>query len=130
MRRRLAIAFALALVLGLSFAPMVARALAAGLRPFLLGTLFAAGASAAYFGWHVLFELLAPTLNAGITTSTLKWTIVVSGLVVLFLAQSVLQLRPTEVRNIDVQQETGCSRALQGPRQEFPGSGTPNDLVT
>ncbi len=84
----------LAFVLGLSFAPMIGRALAAGLRPFLLASLFAIGASAAYFGWHVVFELLAPEINAGITTSALKWDIVVGGLVVLFLAQTVLQTYP------------------------------------
>jgi NAD(P)H-quinone oxidoreductase subunit 5 len=84
----------LAFVLGLSFAPMVGRALAAGRRAFWLTAGLAVGASASYFGWHVIFEYVAPSINAGITTSTTKWTIVVSGLVVLFLAQSILQTNP------------------------------------
>src|SRR5262249_12216760 len=84
----------LALVLGLSFAPMVGRAIAAGFRPFLIAILFAMGASAAYFGWHIGFEVIAPEINAGIETSDLKWNIVVYGLGVLFLAQTILQTWP------------------------------------
>ncbi len=84
----------LVLVLGLSFAPMIGRALAAGRRPFLLAALFTLGASAAYFGWHLLFELIAPDINAGVEASRSKWTIVLSGLVMLYLAQSLLQTRP------------------------------------
>jgi NAD(P)H-quinone oxidoreductase subunit 5 len=81
-------------VLALSFAPMLGRALAAGTRTLVIAGLFALGASAAYFGWHILFELLAPSLNAGIETSSFKWSIVVAGLGVLFLAQSILQTSP------------------------------------
>lgn len=84
----------LALVLGLSFAPMIGKALASGFRPFVIATLFAIGASAAYFGWHIGFEVLAPEINAGIETSTFKWNIVVGGLGVLFLAQTVMQAWP------------------------------------
>lgn len=84
----------LALVLGLSFAPMIGRAIAGGRRPLVIATLFALGASAAYFGWHIGFEVIAPEINAGIETSSLKWTIVVVGLGVLFLAQTVLQTWP------------------------------------
>jgi len=84
----------LAFVLGLSFAPMIGRALAAGKRAFMLAALFTVGASASYFGWHFVFEEIAPIINAGTPTSTLKWTIVVAGLVVLFLAQSILQTSP------------------------------------
>ena len=84
----------LALVLGLSFAPMVGRAIAAGFRPFLIATWFAMGASAAYFGWHIGFEMVAPEINAGIETSDLKWNIVVIGLGVLFLVQTILQTWP------------------------------------
>jgi NAD(P)H-quinone oxidoreductase subunit 5 len=84
----------LVLLLGLSFAPMIGRALAAGARAFMIAAVFALGASAAYFGWHVVFELLAPEINAGMEASPTKWTIVVSGLVVLYLAQSLLQTRP------------------------------------
>ena len=84
----------LALVLGLSFVPMLGRAIEAGLRPLSIALLFTAGASAAYFGWHVVFELLAPQINAGLEASSLKWTIVVVGLVVLFVAQTILQASP------------------------------------
>jgi NAD(P)H-quinone oxidoreductase subunit 5 len=84
----------LALVLGLSFAPMIGRALAAGRRAFLIAAVFTLGASTAYFGWHVVFELLAPEINAAMEASSTKWTIVVTGLVVLYLAQSMLQTRP------------------------------------
>src|SRR5262249_16349743 len=69
----------LAFVLGLSFAPMIGRALAAGKRAFMLAALFTVGASASYFGWHVVFEELAPSINAMASTSTLKWSIVVAG---------------------------------------------------
>jgi NAD(P)H-quinone oxidoreductase subunit 5 len=84
----------LALVLALSFAPMAARAIAAGQRAFRLAALFILGACAAYFGWHVIFELTAPSINAGVETSALKWQIVVGGLGVLFIAQSILQAAP------------------------------------
>jgi NAD(P)H-quinone oxidoreductase subunit 5 len=84
----------LAFVLGLSFAPMIGRALASGRRAFLLAALVTVGASASYFGWHVMFELAAPSINAGFSTSDLKWQIVVGGLVLLFIAQSILQTSP------------------------------------
>ena len=84
----------LALILALSFAPMIGRAMAAGLRPLVIAALFTLGASAAYFGWHVVFELLAPQINAGMETSTTQWTIVAAGFGVLYLAQSLLQTRP------------------------------------
>jgi NAD(P)H-quinone oxidoreductase subunit 5 len=84
----------LAFVLGLSFAPMIGRALAAGKRAFLLVVPFTFGASAAYFAWHVAFEQIEPLIGAGITTSPTKWSVVVGGLVVLFVAQSILQTRP------------------------------------
>jgi NAD(P)H-quinone oxidoreductase subunit 5 len=84
----------LALVLGLSFAPMIGRALAAGRRALMLAALLTIGASASYFGWHVLFEVIAPSINAVESTSALKWQIVVGGLGVLFIAQSILQTNP------------------------------------
>jgi NAD(P)H-quinone oxidoreductase subunit 5 len=84
----------LVLVLALSFAPMIGRAIAAGTRAFMIAAVFTAGASAAYFGWHVAFELLAPRINAGVEASPTQWTIVVTGLVVLYVAQSLLQTRP------------------------------------
>lgn len=84
----------LALVLALALAPMLGRALAAGLRALTIAGLFAVGASAAYFGWHILFELLAPSLDAGVEASNFEWSVVVAGLGVLFLAQSILQTSP------------------------------------
>ncbi|MGE0545857.1 MAG: NADH-quinone oxidoreductase subunit L [Kofleriaceae bacterium] len=84
----------LAFVLGLSFAPMIGRAIAAGLRAFLLAALLTVGASASYFGWHVVFDLMAPAINGAALTSDLQWSIVVYGLVLLFLAQSILQTSP------------------------------------
>jgi NAD(P)H-quinone oxidoreductase subunit 5 len=84
----------LALVLGFSFAPMIGRGLAGGRRAFGIVMLFAVGASASYFGWHMIFEEVAPEISAVLPASELQWEIVVGGLVVLFLAQSVMQTRP------------------------------------
>lgn len=84
----------LALVLALSFAPMIARALAASWRVFLPSLLLIAGASASYFGLHYLFDLAAPWIVAGHTESTFLWSIVVYGLIFLFVVQSILQIRP------------------------------------
>ncbi len=84
----------LTLILGLSFVPMLSRAIAAGRRTFGIALLFTLGASAAYFGWHVAFELLAPQINAGFEPSSAKWSIVVAGLGVLFFAQTILQTSP------------------------------------
>jgi NAD(P)H-quinone oxidoreductase subunit 5 len=84
----------LTLLLGLSFVPMLGRAIASGMRPFLIGLRFTVLASLAYFGWHVAFELIAPQINAGLEASSLKWTVVAGGLVVLFAAQTLLQASP------------------------------------
>jgi NAD(P)H-quinone oxidoreductase subunit 5 len=84
----------LAFALGLSFAPMVGRALAAGTQAFKIAALFTVGATAAYFGWHMLFEVISPSIDVGFSSSDIKWRIVVAGLVVLFLAQSILQTAP------------------------------------
>jgi NAD(P)H-quinone oxidoreductase subunit 5 len=84
----------LTLVLGLSFTPLLGRAIAAGWRTFLLAGLLALGAAAAYSGWHVIFDLLAPWVDGTEATSDLKWSIVVDGLVFLFVAQSILQTSP------------------------------------
>jgi NAD(P)H-quinone oxidoreductase subunit 5 len=85
---------ALALVLGLSFAPMAGRALAAGTRSLKIVALFTLGASASYFGWHILFEQIAPWISSGPSASDLQWQIVVGGLVLLFMAQSIMQTSP------------------------------------
>ncbi len=84
----------LTLILGLSFVPMLSRALAAGRRPFGIALLFTLGASAAYFAWHIVFERLAPSIDAGFETSSTKWSIVVAGLGVLFVGQTILQTSP------------------------------------
>jgi NAD(P)H-quinone oxidoreductase subunit 5 len=84
---------ALALALLLSFVPMITRALAAGRRAFGIAALFAAGATVAYFVGHVLFEVISPPAEAG-AESKERWMIVVAGLVLLFLAQTVLQTAP------------------------------------
>ena len=84
----------LAFALGLSFAPMIGRALAAGKQTFKIAAMFTVGASAAYFGWHMLFEQIAPSIDGGFSSSDVKWQIVVGGLVLLFLAQSILQTAP------------------------------------
>jgi NAD(P)H-quinone oxidoreductase subunit 5 len=84
----------LAFVLGLSFAPMTGRALASGRRAFGLAALLTVGASASYFAWHLLFETIAPAMNATPLTSALEWQIVVAGLIVLFVAQSIMQTNP------------------------------------
>jgi NAD(P)H-quinone oxidoreductase subunit 5 len=83
----------LALALALSFVPTIARALAAGRRAFALAALFTLGATASYFAWHVLFAEVAPAINAG-AESPFKWSILTAGLVVLFLAQTLLQTSP------------------------------------
>jgi NAD(P)H-quinone oxidoreductase subunit 5 len=84
----------LTLLLGLSFVPMLGRAITAGVRPFVLALRFMVGASIAYVGWHFVFELISPQVNGGLEVSSLKWTVVVAGLVVLFVAQTLLQASP------------------------------------
>jgi len=84
----------LAFVLALSFVPMVGRALAAGKETFKIAAVLTVGASAAYYGWHIVFELLAPQINGGFEASSFAWQIVVGGLVVLFITQSILQTNP------------------------------------
>ncbi len=84
----------LALVLGLSFAPMIARVFAAGWRVLVPSVVLIIGAAASYFGWHILFDLVAPWIDADVSGSTLLWSIVVYGLVFLFVIQTILQIRP------------------------------------
>lgn len=84
----------LALVLGLSFAPMLARALAAGMRVFVLAMLLAVGASVLYFGGHIAFDFLAPWIDGGGSSSPLMWSIVIFGLAFLFVVQAILQVSP------------------------------------
>jgi NAD(P)H-quinone oxidoreductase subunit 5 len=87
----------LALALLLSFVPMIGRALAAGRHAFARAALFTAGAAAAYFAGHALFEGIAPSNFPSIeasATSSLAWSVVVVALVALFIAQTVLQTSP------------------------------------
>ncbi|HUS31426.1 MAG TPA: NADH-quinone oxidoreductase subunit L [Kofleriaceae bacterium] len=83
----------LAFVLALSFVPMIGRAIAAGKRAFVLAALLTVGASAAYFAFHVVFDLVAPSIMET-PPSELKWQIVVGGLIFLFVAQSIMQTSP------------------------------------
>ncbi len=84
----------LALVLGLSFAPMIARVFAAGWRVILPSVLLIVAATGSYFGFHIVFDLVAPWIDAGTEPSDFLWSIVVYGLVFLFVIQSILQIRP------------------------------------
>lgn len=83
----------LALALVLSFVPTIARALAAGWRAFALAAIFTAGAAAAYFALHLVFEGIAPAISAE-AESPFKWKVVTVGLVVLFIAQTLFQTNP------------------------------------
>jgi NAD(P)H-quinone oxidoreductase subunit 5 len=83
----------LAIALGLSFVPMMGRALAAGKPAFKRAALFTLGATALYAVWHAMFEAVAPWIDAG-TQSPYQWSLVLIGLVVLFVAQTIVQTRP------------------------------------
>jgi NAD(P)H-quinone oxidoreductase subunit 5 len=84
---------ALALALVLSFVPMLAKAVAGGPRAFGRAVLFTIGATIAYFAGHAIFEGLIPSIEPG-PALTLRWWIVLGGLVALFLAQTILQAAP------------------------------------
>ncbi len=87
----------LAIALLLSFVPMISRGLAAGRRAFALAALFTAGAAAAYFAGHVVFDVLARSITPSIeaeATSSFTWRIVLGALVALFIAQTILQTSP------------------------------------
>ena len=81
-----------AVALGLGFVPMIAKALKGGLRSFGIALGFMLGASISYFVLHAIFEGVAPTI--GEPSTSLKWSVVLGGLIVLFLAQTVLQTNP------------------------------------
>ncbi len=83
----------LTLALILSFVPMIAKAMAAGVRAFARAVLFTLGATVAYYAGHAAFENLLPTMEPG-PALELRWWIVLVGLVVLFLMQTVLQASP------------------------------------
>lgn len=83
----------LALALVLSFVPMIAKGVAGGFSPFGRAVLLAVGATAAYFAGHAIFESLLPSMEPGPALS-LRWSIVLAGLVALFVAQTVLQAAP------------------------------------
>lgn len=83
----------LALALALSFVPMLAKAMAAGVRAFARAALFTLGASVLYFAGHAAFETLIPSLEDS-PGLALRWWIVLGGLVVLFFVQTALQASP------------------------------------
>lgn len=85
---------ALGIALVLSFVPMLARAMAGGLRTFGIGLLFTLGATFAYFGGHAIFEGLLPSAEATAPEFPIRWAIVLGGLVMLFIAQTILQAAP------------------------------------
>ena len=60
----------------------------------MLTALFTVGATASYFGWHVVFELIAPWINPPTKTPQIMWDIVVGGMSFLFVVQTVLQTSP------------------------------------
>jgi len=80
----------LALALGLSFVPTIARALAAGRRAFATALGFTAGATALYFALHVVFDGFVPAIGAE-ADSPYMWTVVTAGLVLLFVVQTLLK---------------------------------------
>jgi NAD(P)H-quinone oxidoreductase subunit 5 len=83
----------LSLALVLSFVPLIARGVACGARSFGRALLFTLGATAAYFAGHAMFEALLPSAEAG-PALALRWWIVVAGLALLFLVQTLLQAAP------------------------------------
>jgi NAD(P)H-quinone oxidoreductase subunit 5 len=83
----------LALALLLSFVPMISRALASGWSTFKMAALAMVNATVLYVSLHVVFEHIAPSLDQG--GSPFEWMIVAAGLVLLFVAQTVLQASPT-----------------------------------
>jgi NAD(P)H-quinone oxidoreductase subunit 5 len=80
--------------LGLSFVPMLAKAITKGGRTIMIVAVYTAGASASYFLLHAGFEAVAPSLNIAEGETSLKWAIVIAGLMVLFVAQTFLQTSP------------------------------------
>lgn len=128
----------LVIALLMSFVPMLAKALAAGRRAFALTALFTAGATAAYFAGHVLFEVIAPSLDGG--GSPFLWSVVLVGLVVLFIAQTILQtspggtlagfLQPHLLRGLYIDDWfTRLTFRLWPPRLERPNTATPSSRV-
>ncbi len=83
----------LALALGLSFVPMIAKAVGGGRRSLGRALLLTLGATVAYFAGHAIFEGLIPSMEAS-AALTFRWWIVVAGLGALFLAQTILQVAP------------------------------------
>jgi NAD(P)H-quinone oxidoreductase subunit 5 len=84
----------LVIALLLSFVPMIGKAIAAGWRSFKLAVLFTLGATASYFAWHALFEVVSPSSGVADAAYSTRWQIVLGGLVVLFIAQTILQTSP------------------------------------
>ncbi|NUP06059.1 MAG: NADH-quinone oxidoreductase subunit L [Polyangiaceae bacterium] len=83
----------LTLALVLSFVPMFGKAVAAGARAFIRAVVLTVGATIAYYVGHAAFENLIPEMHPG-PALDLRWWIVLGGLVLLFLVQTVLQASP------------------------------------
>lgn len=83
-----------ALALALSFVPLIGKALAGGIRSFVLALLFTLGAAASYFVLHAVFETIAPAMDDEAATGAAQWGFVVLGIVALFVMQTVLQVSP------------------------------------
>jgi NAD(P)H-quinone oxidoreductase subunit 5 len=73
---------------------MIGKAIAGGWRSFKLAAGFTLGATASYFAWHALFEAVAPHTGVAETVYSTRWMIVLGGLGVLFIAQTILQSSP------------------------------------
>jgi NAD(P)H-quinone oxidoreductase subunit 5 len=80
----------LAIALGLSFVPTIARALAAGPRALGLALVFTATTTVIYLALHIVFEGVAPFIAAD-AESAFKWKVVGAGLVLLFIVQTLLK---------------------------------------
>ncbi len=83
----------LGIALVLSFVPMLGRGLAAGRRALARAALFTLGATASYAALHALVEAISPPIAAAPATG--GWAIVLGGLLVLFVAQTILHTNPT-----------------------------------
>lgn len=130
----------LALALVLSFIPMIGRGLAAGKHAFGRAARFTAGAAAAYFAGHAIFDGLSASVapaTESVPASSLAWSIVASGLVLLFIAQTILLTRPTGVVARAIQPHllrglymddwfTRMTFRVWPPRLEGPNEQTPS----
>jgi NAD(P)H-quinone oxidoreductase subunit 5 len=78
---------ALAILVALSLVPLFARG------PLVAAALRGLGVTILYFGWHAAAERLSPAHEPA-APAALGWAIVVTGFVILFTLQSLLEARP------------------------------------